>query len=295
MDGSKKTGMFVLASLLVIASFMLPAKAFPGSQARRIVCFSPAGVEVFFALGAENLLVGVSDFCVYPQKVKSIPRVGGFYNPNLERVAALSPDLVIVQGHHDKVSDFCKKRKIPLFNANMDSIAGIRSGIAELGKIAGKTPQAQAMWAGIEKDLAAVRKAVAGLAPKKVFVCVGRSPDGLSSVTTASGKSFVGEIVSLAGGVNVFSGLEMSYPEISKEALLKRAPDFVLDLRPGKSPSPKRRAEIVRDWDVLNSLPAVRNKKVLVLTEDFLLLPGPRVALAARTLARTLHPEAALP
>jgi len=295
MAGAKKTGVLVLAFLLSAAALMLPAKASPGAPARRIICFSPAGAEVFFALGAENLLAGVSDFCVYPPKVKSIPKVGGFYNPNLERVAALSPDLVIVQGHHDKVSDFCRKRKIPLLNTRMDSIAGIRGGIAEIGRIAGKSPQAEALWAGIERDLAAVKKAVAGLAPKKVFVCVGRSPDGLSSVTTASGKSFVGELVSLAGGVNVFADLARPYPEISKEALLKRAPDYVLDIRPGEPPSPKRRAEIVRDWDVLDSLPAVRNKKVLVLTEDFLLLPGPRVALAARSLARTLHPEAALP
>ena len=295
MGWPKKSLLLLIPAIFLLALPFRPTDASPQASPRRIVCFAPAGAEILYALGAQNLLVGVSDFCVYPLPVKSIPRVGGFYNPNLERVAALSPDLVIVEGHHDKVADFCRKRGIPVHHLRMENISGIKSGITELGKITGKSHRAAALWAGITRDLAKVKKAVSGLARKKVFACVGRSPDGLSGVTTASGKSFVGELISLAGGVNVFADLDRPYPEVSKEALLKRAPEIVLELKPGESISPKRRAEIIADWDILAPLPAVRNKKVIVLTDDFLLLPGPRLALAAKALARTLHPEAALP
>ena len=296
MGWPKKKLLLLIPVIFLLALPFRPTGASPPAGPLRIVCFAPSGAEILYALQAQNLLVGVSDFCVYPPSVKKIPRVGGFYNPNLERVAALMPDLVIVEGHHDKVADFCNKRGIPVHHLRMDkSISGIKTGIMELGKIAGKSSQAAALWAGIEKDLAKVKKAVSGLARKKVFACVGRSPDGLSGVTTASGNSFVGEIISIAGGINVFSDLDRPYPEVSKESLLKRAPDFVLELRPGENLSPKRKEEIIRDWDVLAPLPAVSNRKVIVLTDDFLLLPGPRLAQAARTMARTLHPEAALP
>ena len=271
-----------------------PASAAPALP-RRIVCFSPAAAEVFFALSAGERLAGVSDYCVYPEAVKKIPRVGGFYNPNFERLLALSPDLVIVQGQHEKVADFCRSRKIPLIHVQMDSLAGIRDGIFEIGRITGKAAPAKALWGGIQRDLDAVRAAVAGLPRTRVFLCVGRSPDGLNSINTAGGKSFVSELLTLAGGENIFADLTLPYPEAGKESLLTRAPEVILELRPGENLSASRRARIIADWDEMGALPAVRNHRVLILTDEFLMLPGPRVGQAARVLARTLHPEVKLP
>ena len=81
------------------------------------------------------------------------------------------------------------------------------------------------------------------------------------------------------------------YPEASKESLIKRAPEIIIEMRPGENISDDRRKQIISDWDSFKGVPAIKNKRIHILTEDFILIPGPRVAIAARLIAETLHPE----
>ena len=256
---------------------------------RRVVSMAPHITETIFALGCGGRVIAVTDFCVYPPEAKKLPRVGGFYNPNLEKLTALRPDLIILQGKHDKVDTFCRKRGIPVLHVNMDSLSTIYEGIYKLGSALDCPGRAQKLCAALRGELEQVREMTAGRSRKKVFVCLGRAPGSITSLYTAGGPSFVSEILQIAGGDNIFSDVTQPYPEASKESLIKRAPEIIIEARPGEKIADNEREQIISDWDVLATIPAVIKKKIFVLTQDFLLVPGPRMGAAARCLAQILH------
>ena len=259
------------------------------SHYSRVICLGPSVTESLFALGCGDVVVGVSDYCIYPPEAINKPKVGGLLNPNLERYAALQPDLVIFRGALDKVKDYCLSRNIAVMETEMDSIQSISDTITQLGSVFGKEERAQALIADIQKELNGIRKEVSGLPRPKVFLCVGRTPGGLSSIFTCSKTSFVSQVLDVAGGVNIFSDVPTAYPEISKESLMRQAPDIILEMRPSEEFSPAQIERLVDEWSIMRTLPAVRNKKVYVMTQDYLLVPGPRVGQAAKAIAKTIH------
>jgi iron complex transport system substrate-binding protein len=261
------------------------------SKGRRIVSMAPNITETIFALGCGDRLVGVTDFCTYPAEATALPKVGGYYNPNLERLTALRPDLVILQGKHRKVDTFCRTRGIPVLHVAMDSLSSIYRGIGDLGKALQCPERAQSLCSSIRHELESVRRDVASYARQKVFVCLGREPGGMTSLYTAGGPSFITEILQIVGGDNIFEDVTQPYPEASKESLIKRAPDIIIEMRPGENISDLRLRQIMSEWNILRGVPAISNNRIHVLTQDFLLIPGPRVGAACRILGRTLHPE----
>ena len=261
------------------------------SVPQRVVSMGPNLTETIFALGRGDLVVGVTDFSNYPPEAKDLPRVGGYINPNLERLTVLRPDLVIVRGKYEKVAKYCKRKNIPIVHVNMDSLFSIYQGILELGRIFNKVEKAQALCKTIRHQLEEVSRDAAQYGRQKTFVCLGRAPGSLSSIYTAGGPSFVTEILKVAGGDNIFQDVKQPYPEASKESLIRRAPEVILEMRPGEKISRSRREQIIGDWKILRGVPAISNRKIFVLTEDFLLVPGPRVGIAARFLLKTIQTE----
>ncbi|MCK4390158.1 MAG: ABC transporter substrate-binding protein [Desulfobacterales bacterium] len=262
-----------------------------GPKARRIVSMAPNITETIFALGCGDCVVAATDFCTYPAEARALPKVGGYFNPNLERLTALCPDLLILQGKHEKVDAFCRAKGIPVLHVAMDSISSIYRGIVDLGSALHRPERAEHLCTTIRHQLEAVQKEVAGYPRQKVFICLGRAPSGMTNLYTAGGPSFISEILQIAGGDNIFADVTQPYPEASKESLLKRAPEIIIEMRPGEDISDLRRRQIIAEWDILRGVPAVSNRRVYVLTEDLLLVPGPRVGVAARFLAKPLHPE----
>jgi iron complex transport system substrate-binding protein len=258
---------------------------------RRIVSMAPNITETVFALGCGDRLVAVTDFCVYPPEALALPKVGGFYNPNLERMAVLNPDLVLLQGKHEKVDRFCDGRHIRVLHVAMDSLASIYSGIGRLGEALGVPDRAAGLNRAIGNDLEAVRRAAHRHSTRKVFVSLGRAMGSMANLYTVGGTSFLSEVLRIAGGENVFGDVKLPYPEASKESLVRRAPEVILEMRPGEAMAPERQRQIVAEWAVFKTIPAVRDGKVFLVTEDFVLVPGPRVAAVARILAGTLHGE----
>jgi len=262
-----------------------------GPIPKRIISIGPNITETVFALGQGDRLVGVTDFCVYPAEARVLPRVGGFFNPNLEKITALRPDLIVLQGKHDKVDGFCRAKKIAALHVAMDSLATIYGGIAALGDALGTSKRARELNNAIRHQLEAVRQAVSRFPRKRVFISLGRAMGSMANLYTVGGPSFLSEAVQMAGGDNIFVDVNQPYPEASKESLIKRAPEVILEMRPGESFTDAQQKQIVADWDIFPNIPAVADHRVHVVTEDFVLVPGPRIGKAARVLARTLHGE----
>jgi iron complex transport system substrate-binding protein len=171
----------------------------------------------------------------------------------------------------------------------MDDLVTIYQGIYELGRIFGKLEKARELCTVIRNQLDKVSREAAQYPRQKVFVCLGRAPGGLSSIYTAGGPSFITEILEVAGGDNIFGDVKQPYPEASKESLIRRSPEVILEMRAGEEISESRRRQIIDEWKILRGVPAIAKERICVLTEDFLLVPGPRVGIAARFLLETLQ------
>lgn len=252
---------------------------------------APNITETVFALDCGHRLVGVTDFCIYPPETAALPKVGGYVNPNFERLLVLRPDLVLLHGRHEKVDAFCRDRGIQVAHVAMDRLSSTFSAITQLGKILGCPEQAAHLATAIRHDLKALRKKVSAYKRPRVFVCLWRSAGGLTGLGTAGWGSYVGDLLEAAGGENLFKEVASAYPQASKESLIKRKPQVILELRPGDQISYGQRQQLISDWQVLRTVPAVQSGRIHILTDDFLLVPGPRVGLAVRAIARALHPE----
>ena len=301
MITGKRFGIVVVLFLAGVGiAFALQGVRGPGGTARRkgdaapqrIVTMAPSVVELLFAVGAGGRVVGVGDYCFHPPEAKRLPRVGGEYNPSLERMLALQPDLLIVQGKAEKTEAFCRHNAIRILHVNTDTLATLRSGLHELGRAVGLDAEADRLAARIQAELAAVASRVAGQPRPSVFLCMNHSPGSLRGLSTAHGTSLLSELLDIAGGENVLGDIDLAYPPVSKEQLLQREPEVILDLHPGEELSDEARRQLLADWQAAASLPAVRTGRIYVLTDDSLLVPGPRVPLVARRLAKVLHPEA---
>jgi len=262
---------------------------------KRVVSFSPNITETLFALGQGGRVVGVTAFCYYPSEAARLEKVGGYLNPDLEKVTMLSPDLIVLLGRHDKVAEYGEKSGTPVLHVDMNSLATIDGGIRQLGEAMACGTEADALRGSIRDFLDGVRRAVEGRPRPKVLIVTTRQSHDLNSLYTVGGESFVSEVVEIAGGVNIYADADQAYLEASKETVVLRAPEVILEFHAGESLSPEERAQYVADWDRLSSLPAVAAGRVHLVTESYALLAGPRVTLTAHIIASLLHPEVEIP
>ena len=297
--GSRLITVLILFLLgLGIAFALQPAERHPDTGQgiapvpQRIIALAPSHVELLFALGVGDRVVGVGDHCFAPPEAKARPRCGGTFDPNFEQMLALRPDLVVVQGRAEGVDAFCRRYGIRIVHLAAEDLDSLYASAYELGDVLGAKAEAERLVARIRADLDAVARRVAGRPRPKVFLCIGRQTGSLRSLFSAGGPTFLTEMLAIAGGDNILADVGIRYPTVSKEDLVARAPDVILEIHAGWQASQVARGKLVADWAALASLPAVRNGQVHVLTDDFLLLPGPRIAQAAARFADVLHPDA---
>lgn len=270
-----------------------PSAVRAGAVPRRIICMAPNIAETVFALGAGERVVGVSEYTVYPPEAAARPTVGALFNPDLERIAALKPDLIIVQQKHEKVEAFSAKLGIPVMVVHMTRLASILDGIRALGARLDCSARAEELCAEIVAQVAAVRKRSEGKDRVKVFVCLERTPGSLKGLFTVGAESFLSEMIEAAGGKNVFDDVPRDYPQVSAEALVARAPEVIVETAPSQHLSEAEMRQRVEDWQAMPTLPAVRQGCIYFLTDDYIVVPGPRVGRIAERFAELLHPEKA--
>ncbi|MCX5769966.1 MAG: ABC transporter substrate-binding protein [Candidatus Hydrogenedentes bacterium] len=263
------------------------------ARPRGIITLAPHLTETVFALGQGSRVIGVGSYDDYPLEVAALPKVGGYVDPDLEKISLLNPELLIVQGRHPKIAEYAKLKGAPMLSVNMDSLDGIDKGIAEIGRALGCEKEADELRARIRGELDEVRASVAGLLRPKVLIITMRHDHTLNSLYTAHGGSFVSELVDVAGGDNIYADAATTYPEASKETVVLKAPEVILEFHAGEKMEDRERQRFIDDWRQLPSLPAVQNGRVYVITEPHAVRPGPRIGEIARLLAGLLHPDAA--
>ncbi len=290
-----------VALLLVVAlvwAVALPlgeralAGAGPVSSApRRIVTLGPNSAEVICLLGACDAIVGVSKFCVYPPELKDRPRVGGLFDPDLERIVALKPDLVVLRGRSDSVEQLCRRRGILVYHDRTEQLRDVEKCILELGQRLGKMDAAEKRVEQFQSRLDAVRERVASRTRPRVLLTVSRSPNGLGDVLTTGRGTFLHDMLEIAGGANVFGHLDMGWPQVSGESIITRRPQVIIELMPEVNLTPALKQQMLEQWKKLGSIPAVTDGRIHFVTDDHCLIPSPRYVEIIEQVSKLLHPE----
>ena len=261
-----------------------------GAQSRptRIISIVPAVTEMLFALGAGERVVGVGSFDKFPPEIGRLPRVGALLDPDLERILSLRPDLVVVYGSQTDFRQQLDRARVPTFVYSHAELADVPTTISALGDRIGAASHAQRLVEDIAHRIAAVRTRVAGKSRPRTLIVFGRESLSLRGIYASGGYGFVHDMVTAAGGDNVFADLKQQSVQATSELILARRPDVILELR-AEPLAPDTEAKERAVWNTLASVPAVRSGRVHILTDRRTVVPGPRVGEGVEAIARVLH------
>ena len=253
---------------------------------QRIVSLAPSLTETLYALGLQDRLVGDTDYCDYPEDARKKTKVGGAINPNLEQIAALRPDLVLVTkslNRYDTVRAL-DSLGIPAYATDPHTVDEIVSSTERLAEILGVPEAGNALALDLEHHLSALKQRLGAFPPRRVLFIVWAEP-----LISIGKDTFIADALREAGALSIVDSTQ-SWPQMNLEEVVKLQPEFLVF-------AASHGGMAARDIDVLTSLPgwrildAVRNRRFAVIS-DAVNRPAPRIISAIEDLARQLHPEA---
>ena len=248
--------------------------------AKRIVSLAPHITELLFAAGAGNRVVGAVQYSDYPEAAKKIARVGGYTSVDMEKVAALKPDLVVAwkSGNRGAHLDKLRALGIPVFINEPRRIDDVARSIAQLGKLAGTDSAGEAAAQAFRKRHAALAAKYSARPPVRIFYEAWNRP-----LMTINGEHLISDVIRLCGGDNVFAKLPMLAPTIDAEAVLAAMPEVIVASGMGEG-----RPEWLDDWRKWTKLPAVAQGNLFFIPPDQIQRHTPRILDGAERLCGQL-------
>lgn len=250
--------------------------------AQRIIAIAPSLVENAYAAGIGERLVGVGAYSNYPPAARKLPRVGSARNLNMEAIVALSPDLVVLwaagQGDSPATVNQLQSLGVAVYVASPHQLSDIARVIADLGVLGGRPEHARKVAATFRERLASLRARYADRETVSVFYQVWDEP-----LLTLSGDQFVGAVIRLCGGRNVFAGVHAVAPRISLEAVLARDPEAIVASGMGNV------EQWLEDWRQWPGLQAVKKDNLYTIPPDLIQRPTLRILEGAERLCRKLQ------
>lgn len=256
-------------------------------QPQRIVSLSPSHTEILFALGLGERVVGVTNYCDYPQEALSKPKIGGFSTPSVEKIIETNPDLVLAGDMHQQTVAALETAKIKVLVFTPNTLEEIFTTMTTIGKAAGESEKTQKLVDGLRQRSSVVGQKVAQAqgAKPRVFYEVWHEP-----LMSASQNTLIGEMITLAGGENIIATSADLYPMINEEIILEKNPDIMLhSYGHGDNKSPSVEQILQRPgWQHLTF---VKSKNVVGLEANLVNRYGPRSVDALEQVAKAIHPE----
>jgi iron complex transport system substrate-binding protein len=258
----------------------------------RIVSLSPSNTEILFVLGLGDIVVGATKYCNYPPLVKElkdngkIEVVGGYVDPDIEKILTLHPDLVLAgQKHSDGAVSLLDKEGIPTFVVDPNNLTSIIQSIEKIGKITGKEVESSELCSRMESRIKAVSDKVSSLPKTRVLYIVWHDP-----VRTAGAGTFEDEIIEKAGGVNIFHDLS-GYAQVDPEAIAVRNPEVIIACT-GMGTGADKPLQWAEKERGLNQTDARKNGRIYQAEGDLITRTGPRIVDGLEMFAKFIHPEA---
>ena len=251
--------------------------------AARVVSLAPANTEMAFAIGAGSKLVAGTSYDDYPAAAKKLPKIGDFASPSVEKIVSFQPDLVLAAGGvQASLRSKLENLGVKVFVVNPSTFDGVMADLTNLGKLMGVSSQAATVVDSMKQQAATIEQKVAGLPKPTVFVEIYSKP-----LMTAGTGTYIDDMVSLAGGINIGDAAGSGFPSFSEEVLFKDDPAVYISTT-GSMASPGQIAK----RDGYDALRAIKDRRVYVLDQNILDRPGPRLIEGLQQLAAAIHPEA---
>jgi len=265
----------------------LGRKVSMNTEPQRIVSLAPSNTEILFYLGLSDRVVGDTTYCDYPAEAKLITKIGGFEDPSLEKIVALRPDLVLAADIHQPLIKGLEDAGLNVLVLNPHNLEGILADVQLIGSAAGVEDKALDLTKGLKERVGAITTKVEKVPEdQRVTVYYEMWNEPLMSI----GKdSLIGQMIRLAGGVNITDDCTEQYPQISEEVVLARNPQVMINSY-GMDSKEITPAEIAarKGWKEISF---VKNNRIYTIDTDLLTLPGPRIVDGLEQIAALLYPD----
>jgi iron complex transport system substrate-binding protein len=254
---------------------------------QRIVSLAPKNTELLFAIGAGAQVVGVTSQCNYPPEALDCERVGVFSGKSLslEKIVSLEPDLILSAGEfHRAVVDELERLGLVVAAMGADSLTELVDEIQLMGRMTGHEDQSAALVGRMRDRVERIRESTRHISSAQrltVYYQVWDAP-----LTAAGPGSFIGEMIELAGGINIIADRTARYPQISEEALLQFNPDVIL--APTSHGTPVTLGDF-RNKPGWRDLRAVKNNRIHLIDGDSVSRCGPRLVDALEAMTQALY------
>ncbi|MGI6097134.1 MAG: ABC transporter substrate-binding protein [Dethiobacteria bacterium] len=255
--------------------------------AKRIVSISPASTEIVFALGLGENLIAVTDYCNYPEEALAKDKIGDYSNPNLEKIMAMEPDLVLADSWHKEVVLRLEDLEVSVLVLVPESIEEIYEALEMIAAAAGAVERCEELKAEMTERLSAIAEKLSSLDEEdKVRVYYEVYSDPLMSI---GNQSLIHEIITLARGKNIFADIDDNYPVVSAEVVAEREPQIIL--YPAYHGSEEIVLGSLQERPGWGGLPAIKEGRIHGVDEDKFSRHGPRVVEAVEEAAQLFYPE----
>ena len=258
------------------------------TKAERIVSIAPNLTEILFALRLEKEIARVTLDSDYPAAAAQKPKVGTFWQPNIEAVIAARPDLVITLGFHQQknIAERLKRTGYKTLTVTIEKVNDLFEAIEKIGSVTDKQPQANELSTNIRKNLDRLTALVGTEKKVRALWVVQREP-----LRVAGRDTFVNEMIELAGGENAIGRTVHKYPPIGAEQVIVCDADVIIEPAMAQEDLERQQNRALQYWSKFENLPAVANKRIYVIPGDTVSRLGPRLYEGTETIARCLRPE----
>ena len=253
-------------------------------EPQRIVSMIPSSTETVCAEGACDRLVGVDQYSNYPDSVQKLPHLGNGFDPNLEALVALKPDLVLADESSTELVKKLTALNIPVYAGTAQSLDEVYQKFQTIGKLINEETPAAVLTGRVQGAVDAVQHMLKGLPKPTVYYELDATPYSVGPT------SYIGQLIAMAGGANIVPADKGQYPQLDPEFIVRQNPDIVIlaDAPHGVT------IQSVTTRPGWHTLKATENHRIVALTQtqvDELNRPGPRIPQAIELLAHILHPD----
>ncbi len=253
---------------------------------------SPSITEILFAIGLEGRIAGVTEFCQYPEKAKTLPKVGGVLNPNAEQIIALRSDLLIYHYDSYKIARLAKQLGIPALEVSFDDLEHIFQSILKIGAVTRNISKANRLVNHLQTEISTFQNRLKVLPPRSTLLVLGDSQNYMRDLYAVGQGTFLDELLTLAGGNNIVQDSPTLYPKVSREFIIHRSPEVILVAGPKAKLSEKEFNKHMEEWRKFSTVRAIKNHEIHYIGADYILIPGPRLVHIIDRFSRALHPQA---
>ncbi|MBN2136947.1 MAG: ABC transporter substrate-binding protein [Sedimentisphaerales bacterium] len=259
----------------------------PGNV-KRIVSLAPNLTEILYALGLEQKIAGVTLLSDYPPDAAHKPKIGTFWQPNIEAIIAAKPDMVITLGFNRQTDIARRLERIGCncLTVNMEKVSELFEAIETIAAATGTQGRSAELALDLRTKLDRLSALMGNDAGTKVLWVISRDP-----LRVAGKETFVNELIELAGGVNAIGQTIHKYPPVGAEQVIACAPEVIIEPAMGRKTVPEQKKEALVYWSKFENVPAVANGRIYVISPDAVCRLGPRLYQGVETVARCLKPE----